>query len=153
LAVAGRSQSQSFNVVKDPRLGTTLAELQETFDLSVMIRDRITEMQVAVARAVVRLEELDRIILRSGDSETGREAQRMKAELEEAVGELYKHGERGDHAHLHPELTTDYAHVYTMIDDSDHRPPASAYLRLEELEREFAEHMGRVRELLERLIS
>ncbi len=153
LAVAGRSQSQSFNVVKDPRLGTTQAELQETFDLSVKIRDRITELQVAVARAVLRLEELDRIITRFGDSEAGREAQRMKAELEEAVGELYKHGERGDHAHLHPELTTDYARVYTMIDDSDHRPPASAYLRLEELEREFAEHMGRVRKLLERPIS
>jgi hypothetical protein len=40
-----------------------------------------------------------------------------------------------------------------MISDSDHRPPASAFLRLEELEEEFATHMSRLRRILDRLAA
>jgi hypothetical protein len=142
------TQTRQFDVVKDPRLSTTLAELQETFDLSIRIRDRISEIQIGVARGQQRLAELDRIIAAGGRA--AREAAQEKAELEEVLSELYKHGEKGDHAHLHPELTTDYARVYSMISDSDHRPPASAYPRLAELDEEFAELMTRLRRILER---
>ena len=143
------SQTQTYEVLRDPRLSTSIAELQQTFDLSVRIRDRITEMQIGVARGQARLAELDRII-QSGERTAAEAARRAKAELEGVLGELYKHGERGKHSHLHPELTTDYARIYTMLSDSDHQPPASAYLRFEELEAEFAQLMDRLRELLTR---
>jgi hypothetical protein len=143
--------NQSFEVLKDPRLETSMAELQETFDLSIRLRDRITAMQVGIARGQARLVELDRIIA-AGDREAGA-ASREKETLVGVLSELYKHGERGDHAHLHPELTTDYARIYTQISDSDHRPPASAYLRLEELEVEFEELMARLEAMLERPVT
>jgi photosystem II stability/assembly factor-like uncharacterized protein len=152
LSAGDWSQTQAFEVLKDPRLSTTIAELEETFDLSVRIRDRIAEMQIGIAQGQKRLRELDGMIA-SGDARAAGEARQLKADLEEVLGELYKHGERGDHAHLHPELTTDYARVYTMITDSDHRPPASAYQRLEELEQEFATHMSRLRRILDRLAA
>lgn len=96
----------------------------------------------------MRLGELDRMI--SAGGRAGREAVDEKAELEAVLSELYKHGERGDHAHLHPELTTDYARISTMLDDSDHRPPASAGARLVELEEEFEMLMERFRSILDR---
>jgi hypothetical protein len=130
LSVGGWSQTQSFEVLKDPRLPTTLAGLKETFDLSVRIRDRITEMQVGIAKGQERLGELEGVIA-SGDARAAGEARQLKAEL----------------------VTTDYARVYTMISDSDHRPPASAFLRLEELEEEFATHMSRLRRILDRLAA
>ncbi len=144
----GWSQTQQFEVLKDPRLGTTLSELQETFDLSIRIRDRISEIQIGVARGQQRLAELDQVIV--GGGRAARAAAEEKADLEAILSELYKHGERGDHAHLHPELTTDYARVYSMISDSDHRPPASAYPRLEELDQEFETLMARLRRILDR---
>jgi hypothetical protein len=144
-------QTQSFEVLKDPRLSTTIAELQETFDLSVRLRDRITAMQVGIARGQVKLNELEQIIDAGGSGAS--EAAVERAALEAVLGELYKHGEKGDHAHLHPELTTDYARIYSMISDSDHQPPASAYLRLEELEVEFAALMSRLQAILERPVT
>lgn len=64
------------------------------------------------------------------------------------AGELYKHRKSGDHAHLHPELTTSYARIYTMLVSSDHRPPASARQRFDDLEPQFEKHTGRLREIL-----
>jgi hypothetical protein len=143
--------TQSFDVLQDPRLSTTMAELQETFDLSVRLRDRITAMQVGIARGQAKLDELQRTIDAGGSGAAA--AVGEKEALELVLGELYKHGEKGDHAHLHPELTTDYARIYTMIAGSDYRPAASAYPRLEELEVEFADLMGQLRAILERPIT
>ena len=152
LSVGGRVvQTQSFEVLQDPRLETTTAELRETFDLSVQLRDRITEMQVGIARGLAKLADLDRVIAAGGRA--AREAASEKTELEAVLGELYKHGEKGDHAHLHPELTTDYARIMSMISGSDHRPPANAYLRLVELEEEFSSLMSQLRAILERPIT
>ena len=144
-------QAQTFEVLKDPRISTTIAELQETFDLSQRLRDRITEMQVGIARGLAKLSDLQRIIDAGGRGAS--EAASEKAELEAVLGELYKHGEVGDHAHVHPELTTDYARIYSMISGSDHRPAASAYPRLAEIEEEFSTLMARLRAILERPIT
>jgi hypothetical protein len=152
LSIGGSAvQTQNFEVLKDPRLSTTVAELQETFDLSVRLRDRITEMQIGITRGLAKLAELEEIIAAVGQG--AGDAAREKEALEAVLGELYKHGEKGDHAHLHPELTTDYARIYTMITDSDHRPPASAYLRLEELEEEFSDLMSQLQAILERPVT
>ena len=77
-----------------------------------------------------------------------RRIQKIVAQLDEVAGELYKHRKSGDHAHLHPELTTSYARIYTMLISSDHRPPASARQRFDDLEPQFEKHTGRLREIL-----
>jgi hypothetical protein len=148
MSVGDWSRTEQFEVEKDPRLATTIAELEETFDMSIRLRDRITEIQLGIARGQRLLAELDEIIASGG--EPARTASQEKIELEAVLSELYKHGEQGDHAHLYPELTTDYARVYSMISDSDHRPPASAYPRLVELDQEFDELMTRLRRILDR---
>jgi len=76
-------------------------------------------------------------------------ADALIGDLDAVAGELYKHKESGDHAHLHPELTTSYARIYTMLASSDHAPPASARQRFEDLEPQFDRHMGRAQELIE----
>lgn len=144
----GWSETETFDVLLDPRLSTTTEELQQTFAMSSEIRDRITDMQIGVARGQQRLRELERTIAAGGRA--GREAADEKAELVAVLSELYKHGERGDHANLHPELTTDYARVYTMLTDSDDRPTASAGARLAELDQEFNALMVRLQKILER---
>ncbi len=150
LSVGDWSQTRSFEVMKDPRLETTLAELQETFELSEKVRDRITIIQRGVAEGQQVLASLEDVIARTADAQTRQRAQQAKAELEEVLNELYKHGQRGDHAHLYPRLTTDYARIYTMLASSDHRPPDSAYERFDELEPVFGALMARLEEVLRR---
>ena len=70
---------------------------------------------------------------------------KTRSELEEVLSKLYKHRQRGDHANLLPQLTTDYAAITTYISGSENRPPSAAYPRMEELDERFDELMGRLR--------
>ena len=60
---------------------------------------------------LLRLQERDPI----EGAALARRVQKTVAQLDEVAGELYKHRKSGDHAHLHPELTTSYARIYTML--------------------------------------
>jgi hypothetical protein len=147
----GWSQTQDLEVVMDPRVTTPMSDLQEQFDLAIEVRDRITEIQLGVAEGNERLRELDAVIAEGGsDAES---AAATKVELEDVLSQLYKHGQRGDHAHLRPQLTTDYAAINSYISGSENRPPSAAYPRMEELDARFQVLMGRLRTLLEGMIA
>jgi hypothetical protein len=147
----GWSQSQDLQVLMDPRVETSMSDLQAQFDLTIRVRDRISEIQLGVAAGNQRIRELDAVIARGGrDAES---AAATKAELEAVLGQLYKHRQRGDHAHLLPQLTTDYAAINSYISGSENRPPSAAYPRMEELDERFDELMGRLQNLLERMIA
>ena len=147
----GWSQTQDLEVLMDPRVTTPMSDLQEQFGLALRVRNRITEIQLGVAAGNERIRELDAIIARGGRDAEGAAA--TKAELEEVMGRLYKHNQRGDHANIRPQLTTDYAAVNTYISGSENRPPSAAYPRMEELEVRFEELMTRLRSLLEGMIA
>ena len=147
----GWSQTQELEVRMDPRVTTSSVDLQEQFDLTIRVRDRITEIQLGVAAANERIAELDDVIAAGGsDAEA---ASHTKAELDAVLGQLYKHNQRGDHANVRPQLTTDYAAINSYISGSENRPPSAAYPRMEELDERFEELMGRLRSLLERMIA
>lgn len=148
---AGWSQTQELEVVMDPRVTTSMSELQEQFDLAIKVRDRITEIQLGVAAGNERIRELEAVIAGGGRDAGGATA--AKAELEELMGQLYKHNQRGDHANLRPQLTTDYAAINTYISGSENRPPSAAYARMEELDERFEELMARLRSLLDGTIA
>ena len=99
----------------------------------------------------MRLRELDEVI-EAGGARAGAAAD-AKAELEDVLGQLYKHGQRGDHANFHPQLTTDYANILTLISGSDHAPPMNAFPRMEQLDERYEELMSRLRSLLDRMIA
>lgn len=144
LTVGGQSQTRSFQVLKDPRVSTTVAELQENFELSVRVRDRISAIQTRIAGFNDVLGELDTVEELVDDDEIRTLARQVGTDLTAVGSELYKHRLEGDHANLHPKLTTEYARVYDMLNASDHRPPASAYRRLDDLDPLYADLSGRM---------
>jgi hypothetical protein len=147
----GWSQTQELEVHMDPRVTTPVADLEEQFELAIRVRDRITQIQLGVAAGNERIRELDAIIARGGRA--AEQAATTKAELEEVLGQLYKHGQRGDHANLRPQLTTDYAAINTYISGSENRPPSAAYPRMAELDERYEELMAQLRRLLDRMIA
>ena len=150
LTVGDREQTRTFEVRKDPRLETTQAELEELFDFSLKVRDKISQVQ----RQVATIHRVQGRLLRLQDrpavdgTALDRRAQEIVEQLDAVAGELYKHRKSGDHAHVHPELTTSYARIYTMLISSDHRPPASARRRFEDLAPQFERHRTRLQEIL-----
>jgi len=147
----GWSRTQDLEILLDPRVTTSEVDLQEQFDLAILVRDRITEIQVGVAAANERIAELDDVIAGGGSGAPA--ASRTKAALEEVLGQLYKHTQRGDHANIRPQLTTDYAAINSYISGSENRPPSAAYPRMEELDVRFDDLMARLRALLEGIIA
>jgi ElaB/YqjD/DUF883 family membrane-anchored ribosome-binding protein len=137
-------------VLKDPRLETTQSELEELLDFSLEVRDKISQVQRNIAAIHKVQGELLMLQQRKAVKGTGlvNRAQEVIEELDEVASELYKHRKSGDHAHLHPELTTSYARIYTMLISSDHRPPNSARERFEDLRPEFNRHVDRLEEVL-----
>ena len=147
----GWSQTRDFEVKLDPRVDVAQDELQAKFDLALRTRDRITSIQLGVAAGQQRIHDLEQAIDAGGAN--ARAAEDAKAEIEDVLGQLYKHGGRGDHANIHPQLTTDYANILTLISGSDSPPPVNAFPRMEQLDERYRDLMGRLRSLLDRLIA
>jgi photosystem II stability/assembly factor-like uncharacterized protein len=147
----GWSQTQSLEVRLDPRVDTPIADLQAKLDLALRARDRISAIQVGVAQGQQHIRDLDGIIAAGGQRAAAAAA--AKAEIEAVLGQLYKHGERGDHANLHPQLTTDYANILMFISGADAAPPVNAYPRMEQLDERYETLMSQLRSLLERMIA
>ncbi|MBC7921018.1 MAG: glycosyl hydrolase [Ferruginibacter sp.] len=59
LTVDGKTWTQPFQIVKDPRIATTPAEFKEQFDLLVNIRSRLNELRAAVKDIRRMRQELD----------------------------------------------------------------------------------------------
>jgi len=151
LRAGGWSQTRSFEVVMDPRVDTPVRDLKAAFDMAIRTRDRITSIQLGVARAQARVRDLDATI--AGGGGAARAAREQKAALEEVLSQLYKYDQRGDHANLHPQLTTDYANILTLLYSADTGPTDNAAPRLLELDERYEELMGRLRRILDRPIA
>ncbi|MFQ5691180.1 MAG: glycosyl hydrolase [Gemmatimonadota bacterium] len=147
------SQTRDLRVRPDPRLHTTPEEYARLVELSLRVRDRISAIQRGVAefqRAVATLDSLRPKLKRQPDSAAlVARARGIESSLVAVADSLYKYGEEGDHAHLHPRLTTEFAHLATMLIGSDDPPTASASQRLAELEVPFERLTGRLRAILD----
>src|SRR5207253_3462196 len=67
LTVGDKTYTQSFEVMKDPRLETTAADFQKQFDLLVKIRDKFNETSDAVTRIRDARKQVDDITARVKD--------------------------------------------------------------------------------------
>ena len=85
LSVDGQTESQRFEVVKDPRLTTTQAELEEQFELLIAIRDKISESHDAVNEIRHTRDELSKLVEASLERAENRESALRTAEAAEAI--------------------------------------------------------------------
>jgi hypothetical protein len=148
LTVGDWSHTESFEVEKDPRLETTVAELQEQFDLLVQVRDKITETQQAVTRIMAERERISAAAERSTDPEIKRHAQSISERLSIAERRLCI-TEHGSDEAFYPGMTQRLAVLYSVIVGSDHKPIDSAYERFEELKDALSVHLNEVEEILQ----
>lgn len=88
LVVGGRTLSQPFRIVRDPRVDVTDAELREQFEFLLEARDRLTETMELVARIRDMRERAEQAIERGGGGD------RLQAALAALNRELYPVEER-----------------------------------------------------------
>jgi photosystem II stability/assembly factor-like uncharacterized protein len=134
LTVDGQSQSQSFELLKDPRLETTPEEYAKQLSLSLQVRDKLTDTNDAVIRIRELRAQLEPYTKR--DSKKVSDAAKALIEKMTAVEEaLYQTKNRASEDPLnYPiKLNNKLAHVLMVVQSSDNQPTQQSYMVYEEL--------------------
>jgi photosystem II stability/assembly factor-like uncharacterized protein len=92
LTVDGKSQSVTARLLKDPRLAASERDLQEQYEISVKISERITEANQAVVRIRDEKQQIAKVVTDSkNDAEVARAASALTDDLTAVEGEIYQY--------------------------------------------------------------
>jgi hypothetical protein len=134
LTVDGKSQSETFELKKDPRLSTTPEEYAKQISLALQIRDKLSETNGAVVRIREVRKKLDEYAS-SGDAKVADAAKSLNGKLTAIEGDLYQTRNRAseDPLNFPIKLNNKLAYVMGEIESSDNQPTAQSYVVYEDL--------------------
>jgi hypothetical protein len=154
LTVGDRELTETFEVVKDPRIDATQADLQEQFDFLIRIRDRVSEANDAVARIRDIRGQIDDAVQRvEGESfadaisEQAREIKEALAQVENAIYQT-KNRSRQDPLNFPIRLNNKIAGLTGVVSSADAKPTQQSYDVFEELSGQLQVQLDRLAEIL-----
>jgi hypothetical protein len=132
--VDGKTYSQNFTVVKDPRAPTTPEDFQKQLELGLKIRDRVSEANQSVV-AIRAAEDQLKPYLTSSNEKVKTDAKQLTDELTGIEEAIYQTKLRADEDALnYPiKLNNKLASVEGVVEDSDVAPTAQSYQVFDEL--------------------
>ena len=136
----GKSQTQSFNILKDPRINTTQSDFQDQFDLLMDIRNRTTEIneKILTIRSIKdQINTLTGLMKESGFKDenvtkAGKELVKSLSTIEERLIQV-KSKSRQDPLNYPIRLDNKIAALVGVVSSVDARPTAQSYDVLEDL--------------------
>jgi hypothetical protein len=134
LTVDGKTQSQAFEVKKDPRLETTPEEYAKQLSLSLQVRDKLSDTNDAVIRIRELRKQLDEYAKRDA-KKVADAAKALTQKLTEVEEALYQTRNRASEDPLnYPiKLNNKLAHVLGVVQSSDNQPTQQSYMVYEDL--------------------
>jgi photosystem II stability/assembly factor-like uncharacterized protein len=156
LKLGSWSQTEKLEVLKDPRLAATQAELQEQFDLAVRVGTQVKEIYDSILRIRdVRKQatELGERLEKAGLGDDAKKAAKaLSDKLTRVEGDLTQlQGEGGQDALNFPgRLDNQFVALYSEVAASTGRPSAGAIARLADLKPELARLMSQLKEVFDR---
>jgi len=134
LTVDGETQSQTFEVKKDPRLETTPEEYAKQLSLSLQVRDKLSGTNDAVIRIRELRKQLDEYAKRDS-KKVADAAKALTQKLTEVEEALYQTRNRAseDPLNFPVKLNNKLAHVLGVVQSSDNQPTQQSYMVYEDL--------------------
>jgi len=134
LTVDGKSQTQTFEVKKDPRLTTTPEDYTKQLTLSLQIRDKLSATNEGVIRIREVRKQLEPYTTRS-DKRVADAAKALVAKMTAVEEELYQTKNRASEDPLnYPiKLNNKLAHVLGMVSNAEDQPTQQSYMVYEDL--------------------
>ena len=134
LTVDGKTQSQTFEVKKDPRLSTTQDEYTRQVTLALQIRDKLSETN----EGVIRIREIRKQLedyTRRDDKRVADAAKALSQKLTAVEEELYQTKNRAseDPLNFPIKLNNKLAHVLSVVESSDNQPTQQSYMVYEDV--------------------
>ena len=159
LKVVGQSQTETFDIVKDPRVATTQEDFQAQFDLLIKIRDKVSETNDSVVklRSVKRqVDEWTRRAAGHSSADAVSEASSiLRAKLSVIENDLVQvdfKGER-DRFHLPAKLNRKLAELAGVVSSADFAPPKQAYDVLDDFTVRIDSQLERLQEVIDQDVS
>ena len=137
LTVGEQSQTQSFEMVKDPRVGATQEDFDAQFALAIRVRDKITETHDNINRLRSTRSQVSEWAKRAegtgAQEAVSNAASELNAKLDEIEGMLIQTEYKGarDRLHLPIRLNAKLAGLMPVVTSGDYRPPEQAYAVLD----------------------
>ncbi|HEY2018468.1 MAG TPA: glycosyl hydrolase [Bryobacteraceae bacterium] len=134
LTVDGKTQTQPFEVKKDPRLQTTPEDYAKQLSLSIQLRDKLSETNEGVVKIRAMRKQLDDYTKRS-DKRVSDAAKELVKKLTAVEEDLYQTKNRASEDPLnYPiKLNNKLAAVLGVVQSSDDQPTAQSYMVYEDL--------------------
>ena len=159
LNVGDDSQSESFLLLKDPRVAATLDDFDAQFDLLIRIRDRLSETHDCVNKLRSIRQQVDEWIAKTKEHATGEAVstageaikEKLKAVEEELIQVTYT-GAR-DRLNLPARLNAKLAAITAVVAAADFAPPNQALEVFEDVSARIQPHLDRVEEITDKDVS
>ena len=151
----GKSQTQLFTILKDPRVNTTQSDFQEQFDLLKDIRDRTSEIneKILTIRSIKdQINTLTGLMKESGFKDenvtkAGKELVKSLSTIEERLIQV-KSKSRQDPLNYPIRLDNKIAALVGVVSSVDARPTAQSYDVLEDLVAQAQVHYKKLNKVL-----
>jgi len=141
-------KSQTFTVLRDPRVTTTQQQFEEQSALTMQVEKSLVEIHKAVVQLRKVRDQVDELGKRSKELESpARELSKKLTAMEDTL--IQKRTVDGQTVINFPvKLNHHYAWLRNAIDSAEGPPTAGARVRLNELERQWAQHKADLNKLL-----
>jgi photosystem II stability/assembly factor-like uncharacterized protein len=139
LTVDGKSQAQSFEIKRDPRIEATPEDLAKQFDFLIKVRDKVTETHEAILQIREARKQIDDIVARTKDQKGGKEiadaAKALNARMKEVEEALYqtKNQSGQDPLNYPIRLNNKLAALTGVVASADAAPTAQSVTVFEEI--------------------
>lgn len=133
LSVNGKTQSQTFNILKDPRSSASLADLQAKFDFISSVRDKLTETHKALKNIKVIRDQVDLLKKSIADKTAQKDlidfAEGIVKRITVIENNLYQTKSKSgqDPLNYPIKLNNKLAHLNSLSSIGDYKPTDQAY--------------------------
>ena len=156
LSVGGQTQTQSFEIVKDPRVEATQGDFDAQFQLLLRVRDRLSETHDAINRLRSVSQQVDEWTRRAEDH-PGAEAisegaAALKEKLSAVGGDLVQADFKGarDRLNLPVRLNAQLAELTSVVGSADFPPTKQAHEVFEDLSSRIGSQLERLQEIMDK---
>jgi photosystem II stability/assembly factor-like uncharacterized protein len=148
-------QKQELQVLKNPNWTVTDADLQAQFDLANEVKNKLSDCHNAIKRLRDVRDQLNQVSMRATkagfDKKIENKAGELKTKLNLLEEDLIQtRSESGQDPTNYPSKIDDQiAYLYSVVNFQDAKPTQGCYERLEDLKKELAVHLDRLKTFMD----
>ena len=150
LTAGGQTKTEPFSIVRNPRISSSDADLQQQFTLARDISAKVSATNEAVVKIRTVKEQIAERSTKAKDAKIKAASEALATKLTDVEGLLYQYKNRSNQDPLNfpIRLNNKLAALQGIVESGDYRPTDQSYAVFKELTSQLETHLGRLDVLL-----